>query len=154
MPTSPVRINEPISSVEHSARQPRRTLGAGRPRLRQVGDIAGAGSIAERRIRLGSRSWHGGRRNTVAVALGKAVLVEVGATVLVGAAVEVLVAVDVDVVVAVGMLVSVGVLVAVGVAVLVSVGVDVGASITVTTGAETQNCGSDIVGLTKTSRHA
>jgi hypothetical protein len=101
--------------------------------------------------------------STVAVgATGAAVLVlvgslvaaglDVGIRVLVTVADGAIVTVDDAATVAVAVLVAVSVAVAAELAVPVAVAV--GASTVVTAGAEMQNWGSDIVGVTKTSRHA
>jgi hypothetical protein len=103
--------------------------------------------------------------STVAVgATGAAVLVlvgslvaaglDVGIRVLVTVADGAIVTVDDAATVAVAVLVAVTVSVAVAAELAVPVAVAVGASTVVTAGAEMQNWGSDIVGVTKTSRHA
>ena len=103
--------------------------------------------------------------STVAVgATGAAVLVlvgslvaaglDVGIRVLVTVADGAIVTVDDAATVAVAVLVAVAVSVAVAAELAVPVAVAVGASTVVTAGAEMQNWGSDIVGVTKTSRHA
>jgi hypothetical protein len=86
------------------------------------------------------------------VLVGSLVAVGVNVGEVVPVAVGDAVATSVAVIVAVA--VAVGVSVTVAVAVAVSVAVAVGASMVITSGAVMQNCGSDMVGATNTSKHA